>query len=387
MLRSGGGLGAKRDRRDPGAGAGADPRTARRAVRGAAVAAGVAAAVAARLGLCAHRAFRRTLAGAERRRQSAAARRARRRLRRIRPCACRARRAAIPAAGGGPRVRRRRAGARAGGAGSSGAERRPVAGERLRVRPGGATRVAAHRDDGADDAAGRPAAGRIGVARSRRRAARLSSPEGAFALGADADEPWAYDNELPAHDVDVPSFRDRPCARDERGVPRLHRRRRLSGSRAVERRGLGLAGGGERRGSRSTGSRAAAGNCCGGASTSSSPCRRGSRCSTSVLGGGRIRALGREAPAERGGMGEGCAHAASSSTRPARSGSGRRPRSPAIPGSSLPVSGVLGGLLRRRVPGAARRLLDDRSARGAIELPQLGLPAAATDLLRHQVCA
>jgi iron(II)-dependent oxidoreductase len=30
---------------------------------------------------------------------------------------------------------------------------------------------------------------------------------GPFALGADADQPWAYDNELPAHEVDVPAFR------------------------------------------------------------------------------------------------------------------------------------------------------------------------------------
>jgi iron(II)-dependent oxidoreductase len=29
---------------------------------------------------------------------------------------------------------------------------------------------------------------------------------GAFALGADADRPWAYDNELPSHEVDVPAF-------------------------------------------------------------------------------------------------------------------------------------------------------------------------------------
>jgi iron(II)-dependent oxidoreductase len=29
---------------------------------------------------------------------------------------------------------------------------------------------------------------------------------GAFQLGADADQSWAYDNELPAHEVDLPSF-------------------------------------------------------------------------------------------------------------------------------------------------------------------------------------
>jgi iron(II)-dependent oxidoreductase len=32
-------------------------------------------------------------------------------------------------------------------------------------------------------------------------------PGGPFVLGAEADQPWAYDNELPAHEVDVPPFR------------------------------------------------------------------------------------------------------------------------------------------------------------------------------------
>src|SRR5438270_13616412 len=48
----------------------------------------------------------------------------------------------------------------------------------------------------------------------------------------------------------------------------------------------------------------------------------------------------------------------------------------------IPVSGVLRGVLRRSVPGAARRRLGD-SARGGLEhVPELGLPGAAPDLLR-----
>ena len=50
---------------------------------------------------------------------------------------------------------------------------------------------------------------------------------------------------------------------------------------------------------------------------------------------------------------------------------------------AFPVRRVLGGLLRRRVQGAARRLLGHRSARRPADVPQLGSSAAAADLLRH----
>ena len=55
--------------------------------------------------------------------------------------------------------------------------------------------------------------------------------------------------------------------------------------------------------------------------------------------------------------------------------------------SGLSVQGVLRGFLRRRVPGAARRLLGHRSARRPAHLSQLGSAAAAADLRRHPVRA
>src|SRR4029079_10038819 len=102
---------------------------------------------------------------------------------------------------------------------------------------------------------------------------------------------------------------------------------------------------------------------------------------------GASGSLGREAAAERAGVGKGRAW------RRARARDRRGlavdlltvHRLSRVP--RLPISGVLGGLLRRRIAMAARRLLGDRSLGGAIELPQLGLPAAAPDLLGHQVCA
>ncbi len=54
-----------------------------------------------------------------------------------------------------------------------------------------------------------------------------------------------------------------------------------------------------------------------------------------------------------------------------------------LPGlRGLPLSGVLGGLLRRRAPGAAGLLLGDPPERRPAELPQLGPAAAAADIRR-----
>ena len=55
-------------------------------------------------------------------------------------------------------------------------------------------------------------------------------------------------------------------------------------------------------------------------------------------------------------------------------------RLPGLPG--LPLPRVLGGLLRRRPQGPARRRLGDAPRRDPDELPQLGPPRALTDLLR-----
>src|SRR5207249_11255779 len=48
----------------------------------------------------------------------------------------------------------------------------------------------------------------------------------------------------------------------------------------------------------------------------------------------------------------------------------------------VPLPRVLGGVLRHRLPRAARRRLDHRPGRGPHELPQLGLSTAPADLLR-----
>ena len=50
-------------------------------------------------------------------------------------------------------------------------------------------------------------------------------PGGSFTMGS--TDAWAYDNERPPHDVDAADVPDRPRARDERRVRRVHRGRRL----------------------------------------------------------------------------------------------------------------------------------------------------------------
>ena len=58
-------------------------------------------------------------------------------------------------------------------------------------------------------------------------------------------------------------------------------------------------------------------------------------------------------------------------------------RLPALPGlRRLPVPGVLGGVLRPRVQGAARRFVRRGPGRLPRHVPQLGLPDPAADLLR-----
>ena len=59
-------------------------------------------------------------------------------------------------------------------------------------------------------------------------------PGGTFTLGA-VDEPWAYDNELPAVEVELPPVPHRPRSGDERAVHGVHRRSRLPLRDALER--------------------------------------------------------------------------------------------------------------------------------------------------------
>ena len=128
-----------------------------------------------------------------------------------------------------------------------------------------------------------------------------------------------------------------------------------------------------------------------------------------VVRGRRVRALGGQAPADRGRVGEGgrrdarerrrsCANldqlafatrAGRRLPAPARAPAalrqalGRRvgmdrERLRCLPGlRGLPLPRVLAGLLRRPLQGAARRLVGDAGRSGDDHLPQLGLPASA----------
>ena len=151
------------------------------------------------------------MAGARRRRPRAAAPRDRRPLRRVPALPGEPRRAAAAHARRGARVRRRGARQGAGRAGPQHRIERPQAHHRrLRVRHDRAARAAARRDDARHP----PAPGGRAGARPRRRRRRAGRcpraprwcPAGPFTMGT-STEPWALDNERPAHVVDVPAFR------------------------------------------------------------------------------------------------------------------------------------------------------------------------------------
>ena len=179
--------------------------------------------------------------------------------------------------------------------------------------------------------------------RSRRAATSWSKP----GRSRWVDRPWAYDNERPAHEVELPSFWiDRALVTNTR-VRRVHpepRRCHASPHAPVVARLL----------------------------------RRG----------GGVRALGRQTAADRGRVGEGREGRAQLEHAPAPSGSGRRHLSTAIPASARfpyrEYSEVFFGDEYRVLRGGS---WVDRPARGAAELPQLGLPAAPADLLRPPLCA
>ena len=213
---------------------------------------------------------------------------------------------------------------------------------------------------------------------------------------------WAYDNERPRHEVDVPAFfidalpgdqrRDFLAFVDDGGYD----------DRAlVERRGLGVPAGGARSSTRCSGAARATGGR-GGASATWEPLRHGrARAARLLVRGGRVRALGGPEAAHRGRVGEGGGRDPDGAARRVPVGR-RRPdatranlgqracapppvgaypagaqrvrcraaargrlgvdglRLPALSGlRAVPYRGVLGGLLRQRLQGAARRLLGD----------------------------
>ena len=85
----------------------------------------------------------------------------------------------------------------------------------------------------------------------------------------------------------------------------------------------------------------------------------------------RLRLRARRAPTPAARAPAGCAR------RSATCGSGRRAASRRYRGfRGVPLPGVLAGVLRRPVQGAARRLVGDAGGRGHQHLPQLGLPAS-----------
>ena len=67
-------------------------------------------------------------------------------------------------------------------------------------------------------------------------------PAGSFLMGTDT-EPWAYDNERPAHRVDLPALLDRQAPRRQPRLRRLHRGGRLRRPAVVDPGGLALAAG------------------------------------------------------------------------------------------------------------------------------------------------
>ena len=153
-----------------------------------------------------------------------------------------------------------------------------------------------------------PAAGR----RARRSAAEVLVPAGPFTMGT-STEPWALDNERPAHEVDVRAVLDRHRAGDQRRLPA-----RSSTTAATTTR----AGGPARAGPHRAGRRARRAPLFWERRDGSWWRRRVRRASSRsrrdepvmhvmLVRGRRLRALGRQAAAHRGRVGEG---------RPARPG-------------------------------------------------------------------
>ena len=339
------------------------------------VAPALAADVAAGVGPRAHRQPGGAVAAARRRRPRAGAPGDRRAVRRVRAPPRRPARAAAAQPGRGPRLRRRgprqgarrarpRAAARAGGCSSDG----------LRLRHGRPARAAARRDDAGHPPAP-PRARRCCRARRRRRpprapaAAEVLVPGGPFTMGT-STEPWALDNERPAHQV---------------------RRRRRSSStpppvtngayaefvdaggyddpRWWTAAGLGAPQRGRPRARRCSGSAtAAAGGAAGSACIEPLPPRRAGAARLLVRGR-RLRPLGRQAAAHRGGVGEG---------RPARPGdragpgatrgatTTRRPSTPTSASATCarrrPARYPAGASPLRRPPADRRRVGVDRPA-------------------------
>ena len=108
------------------------------------------------------------------------------------------------------------------------------------------------------------------AADAHRLPAEVLVPGGPFTMGT-STEPWALDNERPAHQREVPAFCIDTTAGDQRRVPGVHRRRRLRRRSA----------GGRRRAGRTSASTASTRRCSGGG-TAGSGCAAASACTEPV---------------------------------------------------------------------------------------------------------
>ena len=333
------------------------------------------------------------------------------------------------------RYLRRRAGPgarRPGARPTSTATRPAAAGRRVRLRDGRPARAPARRDHaGHPPAHGRRRLPAPGPAPAGRRSTRSPSgevlvPAGPFVMGTDA-EPLAYDNERPAHVVDLPAFRiDAAPVTNGRYLEFVARRRLRPTPSWWDGRRAGR--GGEKATSRHPQFWRAGGPglVAGAVRLPRGPAPRRARAARVLVRGRRLRPVGGQAAAHRGGVGEGGVVDAGRASSAATRGATRRPtpataanlggglyrpapvgaypdgasaygchqmvgdvwewtasRLRALPRLRvLPLPGVLRGLLRARLQGAAGRVVGHVAGGGAEHLPQLGLPHPPPDLRR-----
>ena len=135
--------------------------------------------------------------------------------------------------------------------------------------------------------------------------AEVLVPGGTFVMGTDGD-PWAYDNERPAHEVVRGPVLDRHGAGEERGVPRVRRVRRVRRASLVDDRRAGPGACGKASSIPQFWRREAAGSWSTRRFGRREPrAARPARRACLLVRGRRVRTVGRPAAAHRGGMGEG----------------------------------------------------------------------------------